>query len=408
MKKLIAIMLILLLALGAGACSSGNQETETPADSDNSGSEQVENQAEHTIAVLVYDRTDEEVLSFKDYLENYIAGAFDVKFLYSESISSQEDAMKFLENAADYGAEGVMSFNSYDLKKEVEFCKDKGMYFMMASGTVTDEAFKSVEDNEYFLGTVGPGDEMEYMAGVNLANAGLSFTDKKESVFILSGGSAIGNEMHRLRTVGLLEKYENAYGVQFSKKPEEIAASEDIFEEESKDLKICVCPGYLSVPELLERAKEKYESGDYNVVLGVLPVTRLLSEIKGAKLGIVDCYSQTNQSLFSTGELNFVTGKYSSIIGPSFAAMYNAITGHADEFRDNGKAFRIKQGFWSSDSREDFDEKYSIASSIEKCAYNYEDLQKVIKKYTPDATLDDLTRLAEAYTYEDAVARRAV
>lgn len=406
MKKLIAIMLILLLALGAAACSSGNQETETPADSDNSGSEQVENEAEHTIAVLVYDRADEEVLSFKNYLENYIAEAFGVKFLYSESISSQKDAMEFLENAADYGAEGVMSFNSYDLKKEVEFCKDKGMYFMMASGTVTDEAFKSVEDNEYFLGTVGPGDEMEYTAGVNLANAGLSFTDKKESVFILSGGSAIGNEMHRLRTVGLLEKYENAYGVQFSKKPEEIAASEDIFEEESKDLKICVCPGYLSVPELLERAKEKYESGDYNVVLGVLPVTRMLSEIKGAKLGIVDCYSQTNQSLFSTGELNFVTGKYSSIIGPSFAAMYNAITGHADEFRDNGKAFRIKQGFWSSDSREDFDEKYSIASSIEKCAYNYEDLQKVIKKYTPDATLDDLTRLAEAYTYEDAVARR--
>ena len=44
---------------------------------------------------------------------------------------------------------------------------------------------------------------------------------------------------------------------------------------------------------------------------------------------------------------------------------------------------------------------------IEKVAYNYEDLQKVMAEYTPGATLEDLRKLAEAYTYEDAVARRA-
>ena len=71
------------------------------------------------------------------------------------------------------------------------------------------------------------------------------------------------------------------------------------------------------------------------------------------------------------------------------------------------RAGRICQGFWSSDSREDYEEKYSLASSIEKEAYNYEDLQKVMAEYTPDATLEDLRKLAEAYTYEDAVARRA-
>ena len=102
-----------------------------------------------------------------------------------------------------------------------------------------------------------------------------------------------------------------------------------------------------------------------------------------------------------------MTGKYSSLIGPSFAAMYNAITGHADVFRDRGRAFRIKQGFWSSDSREDYEEKYSLASSIEKCAYNYEDIQGVLTEYNKDASLDDLEELAEAYRYEDALERRS-
>ncbi len=405
-KKLIMLMLAFMLALCMAACGTSEQGQDASQKDGDSTPVQGE-EAGHTIAVLVYDRADEEVLSFKHYLEDYIADAFDVKFLYSDSISSQEDAMEFLKNAADYGAEGVMSFNSYDLAKEVDFCADKGMYFMMASGTVTEKAFDAVSDNKYFLGVIGPGDEMEYTSGANLANAGLTFRDGKKAFFVLSGGSAAGNEMHRLRTVGLLERLESAYGVKLDRSPEEIAASEDIFEMESDEFSLCVCPGYLSDPELLDRAVRQYDSGEYNTVLAVLPVARILPVIKGADLGVIDCYSQTNQGLFAAGDLGFVTGKYSSVIGPSFAAMYNAVTGHAEDFRDNGKAFRISQGFWSSDSLEDFDEKYSMASSIEKCAYNYEDLQSVIAEYNPDAKLSDLVDLAEAYTFEDAQKRRA-
>ena len=44
---------------------------------------------------------------------------------------------------------------------------------------------------------------------------------------------------------------------------------------------------------------------------------------------------------------------------------------------------------------------------ILKVAYNYEDLQNVMKEFNEDATYDDLKNLAEAYKYEDAVARRA-
>ena len=88
--------------------------------------------------------------------------------------------------------------------------------------------------------------------------------------------------------------------------------------------------------------------------------------------------------------------------------MYNAIGGYAADFRDGGKAFRIVQNFWASDSKAGFDEKYEFASNVTTPAYNYEDLQSICKAYTPSATFADLKKLAEASSYEDAKKRRSV
>jgi hypothetical protein len=173
------------------------------------------------------------------------------------------------------------------------------------------------------------------------------------------------------------------------------------------DLKICICPGYISRDQFFEQIKGEYESDQYDTVLSVLGFSRMADVVKGTRLGVIDCYSETNLQMFASEDLQYLVGKYSSIIGPSFAVMYNAITGHAEEFRPRGKSFHITQGFWSSDSREDFEEKYTLASSVEINAYNYEDLQKVIKSFNPDAAYEDLKALAEADTFKDALERRA-
>ena len=399
MRKIIALITVLILVFSICACTS---ETESKPEKE----EETAEKAAHTIAVLVYDYYDDEVASFRRYLQDYVGKEFDVNFLYSESISSPEAALDFISRAADFGAEGVMSFNTYDLKKEVELCEDKGIYFMLGSGTVKESAFKSVEDNEYFLGVIGPGDENEYMAGFNLAENVILKDMKGGSFCILSGGGALGNEMHRLRTKGIIEKLENAYGIKFDMTSDEIAETDEVIRLDAGDISICVAPGYFTNESDLKAAEEVLKGGSYDYVLSVLPATKLMDDIKGTKLGVIDCYSENNLRYFTSGDLDYVTGKYSSLIGPSFAAMYNAVTGHADVFRDNGKAFRIRQGFWSSDNREDYEEKYSIASSLEKCAYNYEDIQSVLTDYNENASLEDLKELAEAYRYEDAVKRR--
>ena len=95
------------------------------------------------------------------------------------------------------------------------------------------------------------------------------------------------------------------------------------------------------------------------------------------------------------------------MLGPSFAVMYNAVTGHADLYRnEDGTAFSIAQGFWTADSPEAYEELYGLTTGIYVNAYNADDLSKVINEITPDADMEDLIHLAEAYSIEDVKARR--
>jgi hypothetical protein len=409
MKKIIAFVIVMMLISGLTACSytadTRDDETAAAVDANTNAASDVK---KHKIGVLVYSITDEEVMAFREYLESYIMSCFeDVQFVYSDSISSEEEALEFIRTVCENGAEGIMSFDSYDLKTEVDLCAEYGTYYMRASGTVSDEQFAEVEDNTYFLGTVGPGAEIEYQAGADMAQ---HFTDEKQGdvYFVLSGGSAVGNEMHRLRTIAILDTLQKNYEVSFELSSEELAATEEEITVEAGNLKISIFPGYLSNNAVMEAAKEAYAENDYNAVLSVLPVREMSTEISksGAKLGIIDCYSESNLQLFNSGVLDYVAGKYSSLIGPSFAAMYNAVTGFASDFRDNGKAFRITQGFWSSDSLEDYTEKYTFTRSLEINAYNFEDLYSVCRIYHEDADFEALKTLAEAYDFDSVQARR--
>ena len=405
MKRILTILLAALLLFSMTACGAASSGTgsEMAAGESEASNGVLE---EHTIGVLVYNFGDDEVAAFRKYLMEYIGPAFNVNFLYSGNITTEEEELDYIQQAIDNGAEGIMSFLSQDLEAEVNLCAENGVYYMLASGTVADDEFAKVERNEYFLGAVGPGTFIEYKAGADMAN---HFASKRGSneYFVLSGGASLGNAMHQQRTQGILDTLQTAYGVSFEKSSEEIALTDVPLELEAGELKICVCPGYISRDEMFETIKAEYIKHQYENVLSSLAISRMADIVKGAKIGVVDCYSESNLQLFNNGTLDYLSGKYSSIIGPSFAAMYNAITGHAEQLRTSGNAFHIAQGFWTSENTEDYEEKYVLASSMEMNAYNYEDLQKVINVFNPNATLDDLKKLAEAYTFKDAVERRA-
>ena len=401
MKKILAFILAFLCAFGLIACSqkAGPDNGEAEVDT-------VEGADAYKIGVIVYNLSDEEVSAFRSYLEDYIAEVFPgITFIYSESISDEEQELAFIKEACAEGVSGFLSFLSQDLKKEVELCAQNKVYYMLASGSVSDEDFAAVEDNPYFIGAVGPGKDLEYNAGYDMASYFVT-EQYSDNYFILSGGAGMGNEMHLQRTIGILDRLQEDYGVTFDQPSEVIASSQEPVHLSAGNLNVCVTPGYISRDEFYETARKEYEKDQYGAVLSVLPIAKMADEVKSAHLGVVDCYSTTNLQLFNRGELCYVAGKYSSIIGPSFAAMYNAVTGYAEDFRDDGKAFQITQGFWYSADLDDYIEKYALANSVVKNAYNYDDLGKVCKVFNPDANLQDLKEIISAYGYEDALKRR--
>ena len=401
MKKFIFLLTAAAVVLCTGGCRmsapKNDDLTETTDGADSC-----------KIGVAVYDVQDDEVTAFREYLTDYIQNCFpETEFCYSYAIRSAQDEMKFLEDACKEGARGIMSFITYDLEKEVAYCESQGVYYMLASGTVPEEQYESVADNPYFLGVVGPGSEIEYEAGADMAEYFIQEMEG-DSYILFTGGAAAGNEMHRLRSVGALETFEKYFGDP-GQSAEELAVTEEPVRLEFGDIHLTVFPGYTTREETGAKAEEELKSGDYDFALSMFSMYGMVNVLKneGVKQGVVDCYSMTNKDLFADGTLCYVAGKYSSEIGPSFAAMYNAVTGYAEEFRENGRAFRMTQGYWVSKNSREYNDQYALATGIYVNAYNYEDLSSLIKVYDEQADFDRLKALTEAWTYEEAERRRA-
>ncbi len=400
MKKLLALLLALLLCLSLAACSGGEQpdtpNKPTPTDT-----------TLHKIGVIVYNTGDEEVIGFREYLQGYIESNFPmVKFLYSDSIQDREQELAFIRSACDQGVEGFMSFLSQDLRAEVALCEENSAYYLLASGTVSEEDFDAVAENPWFLGMFGPGQPFEFQAGADMARYFVR-EQTGNRYFILSGGASLGNEMHYQRTMGILDTLATAYGVNFPQSRQELARTAEPLTLEMEKLTVTICPGYVSRSAYLETAQKTYAAGTYDAVLAVLPPADMTADIGKTPLGVVDSYNTRNLQLSTEGVLQFVVGKYSSMIGPSFALMLNAVTGHAAEFREKGRAIQVTQGFWTSDGPEDYLEKYTLSASAAMNAYNFDDLSRVICIYNPNANLNELVALAEACSYRAVQARRS-
>ena len=388
-KKIIALLLALTMMLAMTSCAQKTEEQEHI----------------HKIGVIVYDLKDEQVQAFREYMEGYLGENFsDVDFLYSAGVTTDVEEMEFLNNAIAAGVEGIIAFNSFDIEKEVSLCASHGVYYLRPSSTTDPEDFAKVEDNPYFLGYFGPGNEMEYQAGYDMA-AYFAKEQITDNYLLLSGGAGT-NVMHEQRAEGMLDALQEAYGVQFDQSSTELASASEPISVEAGNLKVTVFPGYIGVADVGQQAVAEFEKDQAGVVMSTIPVQAIADSLGNASLGTVDCYTETNGKLFKNGNLKYLCGKYESIIGPAFAAMYNAVTGYSEDFREDGKAFAIQQGFWTSTNYRDFQEKYALSSGIALNAYSYEDLLDVCKAHNADADLSDLKALAEAWDFDSAVHRR--
>lgn len=411
-RKLLALGLAFCLAFGMVGCA-GNEESAKNASAENAtGTETSAKAGENVkIGVAIYSAEDDEVLMFRDYYEKYLGSSFDVDFVYSQPISDYQDEVEFVDSAKAEGCGGIISFITYDLSEIVNYCAEKDMYYMMGSGTQSEEAFNQVKDMVNFLGIIGPSVDNEAEAGTKMMEAFTKKEAAKKTYLILSGGSPYENFMHKERFLAMLAVLKEK-GFTFEKTEEKLAATEDslLAGTSAEGGKVYICPGYLT----LEQNSGKLEAilkeiGTVDVVASTYYAAPFLDAIteqentqsKNIQVGAVDCFCDTNRQAFQekdaygNSKLDFIGGKCAAMAAPAFVAMYNAITGHADVVRADGEAFWLHQNFWYAEDAEEYNTLSEQAENVYKNVYGTKDIMKVLAVYTDGALFADYEKFVE-------------
>ncbi|MCD7819449.1 MAG: hypothetical protein LUH07_10430 [Lachnospiraceae bacterium] len=404
MKKT-KILFILGMLLTAFLCiniSVGAEEEEA----ENAAEEMAEG---YIIGVSYYDPDDFEGIAFREYFDNYLGTAFNAEFYYNaEPIDSAEDEIAFVEKLHTQGIRGLISFMSTYVEEVLPVCEEYGMYYICGSGTITDEVFDKIKDNPYFLGVIGPTSEDEQLAGETLAED-LAALDEEcnASYLVISGGSSLGNEMHRLRTIGILTKLQEIYGLTYDSSVEDLSELSETTEiSTGTDVRITILPGYLTDGTTVGEAAA---TGEYSTVISCMTVANAISYISDTeadngydiKVGMVDCFTAQNYAFFNEkdangdSKLNCLVGKYGAVVAPAFVAMSNAYAGYVDAFREDGSAFWLHQSFWYAGDTEEFNEQYALSIGISENTYSAADMMQVMKAFNEEADFEAFKEFTE-------------
>lgn len=413
-KRLLALGLAVVMIFSMAGCGSNQTGTgeQSTAVQSSDNVQDVEAAQVHKIGVAVYSTTDDEVMMFRDYYENYLSGSFQTEFYYSQMITSYQDELDFVNDAKEAGCEGIISFITYDIKSIVSYCAKQGMYYMMGSGTQSEDDFNAVKNEEMFLGMVGPSVENESEAGKKMIESLAGEDGSKKTYLILSGGSAFNNFMHRSRTEAMLNTLVSEQGFTLEKSIDELLdAQENILAATSSDGgKVYLCPGYLTLDQYAGCLDEALKmAGTVDVLASSHYASPYMESITAKeteqnsdiKVGAIDCFSETNSQLFhdkdafGNSELNFIGGKCAAMAAPAFAAMYNAVTGHADTVKNNGEAFWLNQDFWYADDPEEYDQLSEEAENVYSNVYGTKDIMNVLAEYNENASYQDFAEFTE-------------
>lgn len=383
-KKLLAIVLSAAMLFSLTACSGKNAEestaTATPTEAatqDAAVTQVPENQAPENQAVTLdkswpaekvligfecFDTTDDQFLAIQKYYE-YLAQYFNFEVMYSESIASAEDELKFIENCASAGAKAVIGYYNVSGAEAVQLCADKGMYYW--GGADKAIIYDKFADNEYYLGGYDGG-KADYDSGYAMAK---SLIDQGcEKLVYTSGGRDFGIDFFIDRSEGFYAAVEEAKA---SNPNIEVVydvsgwPGTDAFTADQTK----VCDMEIDGIACSTTAAVWFQP---------LSTVGKINTVKLATMGTVgDLYK------------DFVEGQIVTVLvyeneevqfGGAIPAILNAVAGNGDANRNNGKAANYKVERWIVTSADQYNaifEKHSAgeyfvtAEDVASCIVNF-------------------------------------
>ncbi len=330
------------------------------------------------IGVLVADVSGEEALAFRSYYENYIAKQYpNVTFVYTEQLADAAAEKSAIEKFAAQGCQAILSFSSADRATQLDTCISNKLYYAVASGMLDDAQFETYKTSEYFVGQIGPSMDTEYEAGCAM---GKYFADKGVKSVAMYG-AFIPNPMHVYRAAGVLAGLGMTYGGASDK----AAIVGQIFGDQGIDLSKVGTNGVELVGYFQGFGDTTFDElfgilgKEPEAFLSVGMATTFFTDSlnsAGVEFSDIDSFTKANGEAMSNGKLVYLAGKYSSSIGPIFAAVLNAVNGNPVRDAD-GNALSISQNYLVATDAESF-AKYSTADQGDTPIFSKEVLDTVI------------------------------
>ncbi|MBQ3355650.1 MAG: sugar ABC transporter substrate-binding protein [Oscillospiraceae bacterium] len=399
LKKLFALLLTLAMVAclfvgcaGDTPATDNTPATNTPATdapATESGTDDVE---PIKIGVLVADVSGEEALAFRSYYENYIASNYNVTFSYTEQLEDAAAEKSAIEKFAAQGCQAILSFSSADRATQLDTCIANGLYYAVASGMLDDAQFETYKGSEYFVGQIGPSMDTEYEAGYAM---GKYFADKGVKTVAMYG-AFIPNPMHVYRAAGVLA----GLGMTYGGASEKDAIVGQIFGDQGIDPSKVGANGVELIGYFQGFGDTTFD--ELFAMLGQGPdaflsvgmaTTFFTDALNGAgvEFSDIDSFTSANGEAMANGKLVYLAGKYSSSIGPIFAAVVNAVNGHP--VRDaEGNALSISQDYLVATDADSF-AQYSTTDQGDSPIFSKEVLDTVIGE---NVSYDDFAALVSA------------
>ena len=381
-KKLVSMLVVGTMAVSMLAGCGAKKET---------GSDKSEKKESAKIGVLVADVSGEEAQGFRSYYENYIADNYDAEFSYTDALESAEDEKAAIEKFASQGCQAIISFSSSDRAQQIETCEKYGVYYAVASGVLDDQQYETYKTYEHFVGQVGPSNETEFEAGKDM---GAYYKEEGVSKVALYG-AFVPNPMHVYRVAGVLA----GLGCTYGGASDMDAIVGQIFQDQTVDLSkvggdvevVAYLQGYGdTTTDELNAAIQKTPDAFISVGMATTFFAQSLNEA-GISFSDIDSFTATNETAMKEGKLTYLSGKYSSSIGPVFALVMNAIDGNVIRDED-GNAPSISQKYLVATDVETFD-KYYVSDNGDSPIYDKETLDNIIGE---NVTFDDVKTLVES------------
>lgn len=383
-KKVTGMLLAGALTAGMLAgCSSGSGSEESGSD--------VDSQDPVKIGVLVADVSGEEAQGFRSYYENYIADNYNVEFDYTDALEDASGEKAAIEKFASQGCDAIISFSSSDRAMQIETCEEYSVYYAIASGVLDEEQYETYKGYEYFVGQVGPSNEVEFETGKAMGEYYKENGAENVAVY----GAFIPNPMHVYRVAGVIAGLGDTYGG--SSDMNEMV--NQIFADQSVDLTkvsgdvniVAYLQGYGdTTTDEINAVIQKSPDALLSVGMATTFFTQTLNEA-GIPFGDIDSFTEANGEAVKNGELTYLAGKYSSSIGPVFALVMDAVNGNVIRDAD-GNAASISQDYFVATDGESFDEYY-VKDNGDDPIYNKATLDTIIGD---DVTYDDVVSLVES------------